>query len=1291
MTDQHQNYANAMGTSGQSTPYTKRHRRNSSLWVPSGAPFTNAIRSNIVAPLEPLRHRFGRQHSAASEREIMPNWLDSEIPRYKLPNYHKYCDNKIRTTKYTFWTFVPKNLWEQFHRWANLYFLMIVGLNFIPQLQAFNAYMGIIPVAIILALNAIKDGIEDYRRKRADNRINRNTVHVWDPQTGRFRKMHWELVLVGDLIHVSIDETIPADIVLVRSSDPQGTVFVETSNLDGENNLKQRSVLEHCRKYCRTRTPLEPCEFDVKVFVNTPDKRINYVHGSMIYNTTGGTDLINRENVILRGCQVRNTTFVEGIVLYTGKETKAMLNNGFVRYKRSTLERATNKFIIYCVFILLLMCITGGAGSITWLIHYEAHDKTENIPFMVTYAASAVKEGFINFASFIISYQVLIPLALYISVEVIKLGQIYLINQDLDLYYEETDRRIECRSLNIPEELGQIQYVLSDKTGTLTENKMIFRSCAVSGIDYEADPSAAPSTDCSEQEVKLNETLLHLLHQLDSNALDDTNTDSNALFYFFLNISICNTVMAHRKPHEDAIEHGYVEDEVFYVGNSAFHIRSEQYDRPGSSTELPTPMTPTPMTPPATFLQPPATPTAITFSELPTPSTPPSMPSTPCETKDPPTAINTPTASKQYSFNASDLVRRISSLGKLKFLKRDNGKAKRIHKPKTKERIYEAESPDELCLVFAAKAYGFSLQNRCPESVTVEIPNKNSLSGAISLQVPVMKILPFDSDRKRMSIIVEFGDRILLLCKGADDEVISNLSQEFKKSPRGDFVIENSRQILQKYANDGMRTLVMAMRFIPQDEYETWLENHERIEATCIDDKDEQISQSARLIEKDMELLGVTAIEDRLQDGVAETIRALREAGIQVWVLTGDKLETAKNIAMSCQLFSPQAKELLIDEQSDIDMLLSQGEVFNALLSGKAVKLLKEGDRGMLEVVRRSAAILCYRMTPAEKADVVKTVKKHLKGKVLAVGDGANDVPMILSADVGIGISGQEGLQAVMSSDFALARFKFLRKLLLVHGHWCYYRLANIMFYFLLRNAVLVFIIYWAQIFNGFSGTDPLDPLYCMLYPIIFTSVQPIVYGACDQDVSAKTLLEEPRLYNKGRLGTVYKKRIFAANMIDAVWQSLVIYFIAHLAYFDTECDFWTFGFLLCSSLFFVNSFHLALLTRSWTVPVLCVNVFFCFFHFGFFIFYNLIATPGIGTKDIPLNIAVTAMSSKYFWAVLFVTVVVALTPRFVIKLIQNKINPGLVYEEALRRKSRSISINGSVNGVSFPCSRFVL
>uniref|UniRef100_A0A915BCA8 Phospholipid-transporting ATPase n=2 Tax=Parascaris univalens TaxID=6257 RepID=A0A915BCA8_PARUN len=985
-----------MEMGNETTERVKVHRRLSSVFIPPQPPIlerTAALVNDVVIPVSTkFRLRTG---TLSNEREVIPNCLaERGVHRYELHNYRHYCGNEITTAKYSLLTFIPKNLWEQFHRIANLYFVIIACLNWVPALQAFNRYIGMIPVGLILLLTASKDAYEDFRRRRLDKQINCSYCHVWDSDKNRFRKMQWRHVIVGDFVHLSIDEVIPADILLIRSSDTSGVCFVETSNLDGETSLKQRRVPTSVISFSGEESEFKPPQFKATVVCEKPNNLVYQMKGRIMYND-GHIEGIYRENMLLRGCKIRNTTFVEGVVLYAGKDTKAMMNNSGVRYKRSSLELATNRFILYCVAILIVMCLFGGIASMLWLFSF-APDITAVI-FIILNTKSPITEGIVNLVSSILNYQILIPLSLYISVELIKLGQIYLISADIDLYYEKSDRRMECRSLNIPEELGQIQYVLSDKTGTLTENKMIFRRCAIGGIDFGLDIDYnISSNDLSVENVATSPTLKRQV---------DMEWNSNPeLLDFFLTMAMCNTVVVNKVPHVDAIDLGFFENGVFTTGNSTFlyslqdpnyplysitsrvkNVGDERAVRYEPETD-------------AIFESFPESPGWDIFSGNSKPSTRRSSIS----------FSRSSTFSRRIQVFHNDLI-----VLRNKLL---SGQRKRHEKSEEKTEslspLYEAESPDELALVYAAKAYGISLLSRSAESVTLALPYGNKEA------FEILKVLPFDSTRKRMSIIVRQEDEVAIYCKGADSEVISVLARSFVDSTYGSSVLKDSRALLEKFSTQGLRTLCLAKRTITVAEYEAWIAKHLEIENNMNSlDRDDDLAKSINEIERDFSLLGVTAIEDRLQEGVGETIDALRQAGIQMWLLTGDKMETAINVARSCGLFPSNCSIYVIDTENDVQTTYVQtyqnpfNESYCIVLSSASLHLLSQNHQLLLEVITRSLAVLCYRMTPSNKAEIVKIVKKTLKGKVLAIGDGANDVPMIQCADVGIGISGQEGMQ----------------------------------------------------------------------------------------------------------------------------------------------------------------------------------------------------------------------------------------------------------------------------------------
>ncbi|XP_006740320.1 probable phospholipid-transporting ATPase VD [Leptonychotes weddellii] len=395
-------------------------------------------------------------------------------------------------------------------------------------------------------------------------------------------------------------------------------------------------------------------------------------------------------------------------------------------------------------------------------------------------------------------------------------------------------------------------------------------------------------------------------------------------------------------------------------------------------------------------------------------------------------------------------------------------------------------------------------------------------------------------------------------------------------------------------------------------EYAEWLRNHFLAE-TSIDHREELLLESAMRLENKLTLLGATGIEDRLQEGVPESIEALQKAGIKIWMLTGDKQETAINVAYACKLLEPGDKLFILNTQSKdacetlMSTILKELQEKNPtspelaslreglqhtqdcglraglIITGKALQCaLQEGlQRQFLELTACCQAVVCCRATPLQKSEVVKLVRSHLQVMTLAIGDGANDVSMIQVADIGIGISGQEGMQAVMASDFAIAQFKHLGRLLLVHGHWCYARLSNMILYFFYKNVAYVNLLFWYQFFCGFSGTSMTDYWVLILFNLLFTSAPPVIYGVLEKDVSAETLMQLPELYKGGQKSEAYLPLTFWITLLDAFYQSLVCFFVPYYTYQDSDIDIFAFGNPLNTAALFIIILHLVIESKS--------------------------------------------------------------------------------------------------------------
>ncbi|XP_054024243.1 phospholipid-transporting ATPase VB [Dryobates pubescens] len=1135
-----------------------------------------------------------------------------------------YPGNKIQTTKYTWLTFFPKNLFEQFHRLGNLYFLFLVVLNWFPQVKAFHREITMLPLIVVLLASMIKDAVEDYKKYHFDKTINFSKTRVYDKEEHAYVEKCWKDVRVGDFVQLQCNETIPADILLLYSSDQNGICHLETANLDGETNLKQRQVV---LGFSSQNSLFEPEFFQNTIVCEVPNNDLNKFKGYMEQPNHERIGF-NIESLLLRGCTIRNTEAAVGIVIYAGHETKAMLNNNGPRYKRSKLERRMNMDIFLCVGLLFVMCLVGAVGHGIWTGNFSEHPPYD-VPDENGNFLSPVLAGFYMFLTMIILLQVLIPISLYVSIELVKLGQVFLIHNDIDLYDEEADLPIQCRALNITEDLGQIQYIFSDKTGTLTENKMVFRRCTINGIEFSHQENAKrlethKELDLDDEEfAKLQSftlppmnieraatykqrTMRPLRRSQSARAHFQGHTRNRSLGRCDSNrsqVAFSSTIEKDVTPDSRLLRR--VREAALQIGNlsSSIHtnISTSLTDFFLALAICNTVLVSTATKPrQRVTVPPPIKPSGITlekihqiFQRLKLASLSQSFSSSQCS------------SDLGASFSAKNTEERLAALdccdndddccasGRSDEVQGkdspDIGSASldEVFKSVTSSSLpadfcYEAESPDEAALVYAAQAYSFTLVSRTPEQVTVRLPQ------GMLLTFDILYTLGFDSVRKRMSVVVRhpLTKEIVVYTKGADSVVMDLLEDstraDINAEKRTKRIKEKTQKHLDCYARDGLRTLCIAKKVLNEDDFQKWA-NFRREAEAAIDNRDELLMETAQHLETKLTLLGATGIEDRLQDGVPDTIEALREAGIQIWVLTGDKQETAVNIAYSCKLLNQRDTVFTINTENKetceslldltleevrknyeikkprrkifgiIPTSLSAAEVpspeFGLVVDGRTLNIIFQGglETKFLALTKHCRSVLCCRSTPLQKSMVVKLVRRQLQVMTLSIGDGANDVSMIQAADVGIGISGQEGMQAVMASDFAISRFKHLKKLLLVHGHWCYARLAKMVIYFFYKNVSYVNLLFWYQFFCGFSGSTMIDYWQMIFFNLFFTSMPPLLFGVLDRHVSAETLLVLPELYKNGQNSEIYKLSTFIITMLDAFYQSLICFFVPYL------------------------------------------------------------------------------------------------------------------------------------------------
>ncbi|KAK8858643.1 hypothetical protein IAR55_002872 [Kwoniella newhampshirensis] len=820
--------------------------------------------------------------------------------------------------------------------------------------------------------------------------------------------------------------------------------------------------------------------------------------------------------------------------------------------------------------ILIVLCL------ITAILHGWYRSLTQTSADFYEHKAEASDNIYLDsviiFFSCLLVFQNIVPISLYITVEIVKTIQAFFIFQDVEMYYAPYDTPCVPKSWNISDDLGQIEYVFSDKTGTLTQNIMEFKKCSIQGLAFgegltEAMMGAAKRDGqdigpaMEDQEDKLAE-------------LKDKMLDT----------------MRH------TINNRYLrEDKLTLID-------------PGFASRLGNPSDP-------------LRPHMIDF------------------------------------FSALAICHSVLSDA--------------ADSTKPYELDYKAESPDEAALVAAARDVGFPFVAKNNNSLDIEV------LGTPERWIP-LRLLEFNSSRKRMSVIARGPEgKIVLFCKGADSVIYNRLD------PNHDEAIKSATlKDLETFANGGLRTLCIARRFLSEEEFAEWSKKYDAASAATVD-REGEIEKACDLVEHSLTILGATALEDKLQEGVPDAIAMLHRAGIKLWILTGDKLQTAIEIGYSCNLLTNDMEVMIISADSEdgaraqieaglnkiasivgppptsaggkvVNPGMNPSATFAVVIDGDSLKYaLQPSLKGLfLSLGTQCAAVICCRVSPSQKAMTVRLVKEGCNAMCLSIGDGANDVAMIQEANIGVGLYGLEGSQAAMSADYAFGQFRFLTRLLLVHGRWSYVRIADMHANFFYKNVIWTVSMFWFLIFSSFDATYLFEYTFILMYNLFYTSLPVGILGAFDQDVNPKAAMAFPQLYKRGIAGLDYTRKRFWIYMADGLYQSAVIFFIPMFAYGtgttwssrgrDTN-SLEDFGTVVAASGVLAANAFVGINERYWTVITWVVNVASTLLVFIWIPIYSSLASLPYSEE------ASVTYPTFNFWMTVAMTVAIAIGPRWLV------------------------------------------
>ena len=966
--------------------------------------------------------------SISTKAESNMEEIEEYYPVYiNYPEYNdQEEDNSISTSRYKWYNFFPKMLLTEFSRLANSYFLIIAVLQTIKEISYSNGIpLILIPLTLVVCLNGAKDLYEDFKRKESDNKENNSKCYIFDSVLKKFIEKKWHEIKHGDIVKILKDEQIPADLLLLTTSEESGFCYIETKNIDGETNLKNKQSNSEIKNKIKKEEDLSDLKY---VCVTKPPDQYIYKFDGTLYkiNQDGKIQdinefiLIDSKSFLLRGCTLRQTDYIIGVAIYIGENTKTMINAPKVRTKHSNVEFTMNKQIIV-VFIIQLII-----SFISSFIHVIVYMKDYKFLKSYIYIEEKDREDLIELflkiaGTWVLVLSNMVPISLLVTMETIKFFQSWVMGWDIDMF--DTTKTFGCKvqTSTLNEELGQIKYIFTDKTGTLTKNKMNFKMMSIGLNSYGSfEQNISNISDLKDDYGNITNVDFN---DIKDNFKNDLNDDSkkDLIEHFMINLCLCNSVIIDKKLYENS-----------------------------------------------------------------------------------------------------------------KILN------------------YQASSPDEIALVNFARSQNFIFLDRTLDNHIILEINKKKIN------FKILNILEYSSERRRMSIICETPKgEIIHYIKGADSTIEKLLNH--KKESLED--LKKTKEYLINYSNYGLRTLMIAYKILSKDDYILWNNKYENIKKNP-NHKEEEILKLYDEIENNFDLLGSTAIEDQLQDNVNDVIDSCVSIGIKVWMLTGDKFETAKNIAYSCKLFQNNMKifeigeykikeELknklkeIYDDNKPLFEKKNSNYKFGLIIGGNELEQIFLDIKLILlfcNICLKCTSVICCRASPKQKAQLVKMVKKLDKSITMAIGDGANDVGMITESNVGIGIQGIEGTQAARSSDYVLSQFSHLKKLLFFHGREYYRRNTWVIGYNFYKNFIYASPVFWAGIITKFSGVIIFDPWILQLYNTLFVALPCGWYGIYSLEFTQSELLNHPEYYIQGMEGKCFSMKKFLKFIGFAFGEGFLIY-----------------------------------------------------------------------------------------------------------------------------------------------------
>ncbi|TKA74876.1 hypothetical protein B0A55_05035 [Friedmanniomyces simplex] len=1113
---------------------SRTRRKGLSRFLPS---FTTSTPTAAIALPSPT--------SPDSDDPSNTRTISVAAPKQPAPNNRKYPANTISHAKYTPWSFLPRTLWNEFKFFFNLYFLLVALSQVVPALRIGYLSTYVAPLAFVVGVTVGKEGWDDLLRRRRDGVANgegyrvlrlvqmgeeeeggtrkgrkRKVQSMSERKRGKRRRIEEEEedggrvaeaereeemvedleapsarvtevvkaskdLKVGDVIVLGKDQRLPADVVILKSfsteqtpssedteigdvesdstlvdtnspassakhepldnqttsSDPSagGEAFIRTDQLDGETDWKLRLASPLAQN-------LPASEYArLRVTAGKPDRKVNEFAGTIALlpkprrrrqngpaydppiakpnapaphhqpsNPNPSEDEgdetksspLTIDNTAWANTVLASPTTLHALILYTGPQTRAALSTSASRSKTGLLEHEINSLTkILCALTATLSLV------LVVLERLEGSSPTDG-------GRGRGREWYVAFTRFLILFSTIVPISLRVNLDMGKSVYAWFIHRD------EGIPGTVVRTSTIPEDLGRVEFLLTDKTGTLTRNEMVMRRCHVGSVGYGGQEGMEEVGGFVEQ------------------AFSGAGSGE--------------------------------EEGVLWTPGQGFNGGGGQSTR----------------------------------------------------------------TRREIGARVRDLVAALAVCHNVTPTVEEGGVT-----------AYQASSPDEIAIVQWTEAVGLRLAHRDRRSISLQ----STHDGRMVVKVEILHVFPFTSESKRMGIVVRFlrhtnskravenGDEdgeIVFFQKGADTVMASIVAAN-------DWLDEETGNM----AREGLRTLVIGRKPLSREQYAAFSSAYTSASLT-LTNRDAGMARVVKQhLETNLDLLGVTGVEDKLQANVKSSLELLRNAGIKIWMLTGDKVETARCIAISSKLvtrgqhihtianLSQSNKTAALDA---LNVLHDQPNTALLIDGASLAHYLTHHPHAFISLAVRLPALIACRCTPTQKADLALLIRSHTGKRTACIGDGGNDVSMICAADIGLGIEGKEGRQASLAADFSLTQFSHITKLLLWHGRNSYKRSAKLALFVMHRGLIISLC---QTVFSVASAYEPVALYRDWLlvgYATVYTMF-PVFSLVLDRDVDEGVARLYPELYRELKLGRALGYAGFGVWVGVSVWQGVVV------------------------------------------------------------------------------------------------------------------------------------------------------